>query len=110
MESQDTTLTPSSNIIMTSIATGAYAAVSQTAFISALPNCEGIAYEEHFISIVIKRLRKMQRQEKTQEHKAKFQTIIEPRPFVNARSSPIYVKHYIKSLIFTFSLQNPLSV
>lgn len=41
---------------------------------------------------------------------SKISNIIEPRPFVNARSSPIYVKHYIKILIFTFSLQNPLSV
>lgn len=64
MESQDTTLTPSSNITTTSIATGAYAAVSQTAFISALPTCEGTTYEEHFISTVTKRLRKMQHQEK----------------------------------------------
>lgn len=45
-----------------------------------------------------------------QEYKETFQTIIESRPFVNARSSPIHIKHHIKILIFTFSLQNPLSV
>ena len=42
-EVQDTTITTSSNITMTNIAFGAYAAMSLTASIYALPICEGIA-------------------------------------------------------------------
>ena len=62
------------------------------------------------LALLSKDLEKCKVKKIHQEYKATFQTIIESRPFVNARSSPIHIKHHIKILIFTFSLQNPLSV
>lgn len=67
------TITTSSSTTMTSIATGAYTAMSQTAFLYALPTCEGIGHKIYLISIIIKRLRECKVNKRPKHAKQNFE-------------------------------------